>query len=307
METINKCSTNDHVIKLGNGKFIRVRETLPKEETYDRNNTIIIASGFARRMDHFAGLAEYLSSNGFHVIRYDSLYHVGLSSGSINEFTMSAGKESLLFVINWLNSRNITKFGLIASSLSARIAYEVAQDINLSFLVTAVGVVNLRDTLERAFKYDYLQLGIKDLPDELNFKGHKLDAEIFVTDCFNNNWETFESTKEKTKNLEIPMILFTANRDDWVKEDEVIELVNNIKSNKSMIYSLIGSSHDLSENLVVLRNFYQSVTRAAIALDNGSTVIDIEFIEPQFERLTAVTVNERRLKNKIEGESVSVV
>nr|BAF93450.1 acyl transferase [Shewanella woodyi] len=294
-------STVDHVIKLEKGKTIRVWETFPKDNSLVKNNTILIASGFARRMDHFAGLAEYLSSNGFHVIRYDSLHHVGLSSGNINEFSMTIGKKSLLTVIEWLKGRHINKLGLIAASLSARIAYDVANEIDLSFLVTAVGVVNLRDTLERALKYDYLQLPIEDLPEDLDFEGHNLGSEIFVTDCFKHHWDTFNSTKNKMKDLNIPFIAFTANDDSWVKQNEVLELIESLNPEKCKLYSLIGSSHDLGENLVVLRNFYQSVTKAAIALDKGSLNLDINIIEPKFEDITSVTVKERRLKHNIES------
>lgn len=306
MENTNIVSTIDHVISLESGKTIRVWETLPKENTLKKNSTILIASGFARRMDHFAGLAEYLSCNGFHVIRYDSLHHVGLSSGNINEFSMSIGKDSLLTVIEWLKGRNIEKLGLIAASLSARIAYEIANEIDLSFLVTAVGVVNLRDTLERALKYDYLQMSIEDLPEDLDFEGHNLGSEVFVTDCFKHNWDTLDSTINKVRNLNIPFIAFTANDDTWVKQNEVLVMLNSINSEKCKLYSLIGSSHDLGENLVVLRNFYQSVTKAAIALDNESVDLDVEIIEPRFEEITSVTVKERRLKNQIENESLEL-
>ncbi|WP_375320259.1 acyl transferase [Aliivibrio logei] len=303
MENTDTFSTIDHVITLVNGQTIRVWETLPKENTERKNNTILIASGFARRMDHFAGLAEYLSSNGFHVIRYDSLHHVGLSSGDINEFSMTIGKNSLLTVIDWLNERGINNLGLIAASLSARIAYEIANEIDISFLVTAVGVVNLRDTLERALKYDYLQLAIHDLPEDLDFEGHNLGSEIFVTDCFKYQWDTLDSTINKMKNSDVPFIAFTANDDNWVKQDEVITLINTLDPTKCKLYSLIGSSHDLGENLVVLRNFYQSVTKAAMALDKGSLDLDVIIIEPKFEEVTSVTVKERRLKSQIENES----
>nr|AEK79971.1 myristoyl-ACP-specific thioesterase [Aliivibrio logei] len=302
METI--FSTIDHVISLENDKTLRVWETLPKENTLKKNNTILIASGLARRMDHFAGLAEYLSSNGFHVIRYDSLHHVGLSSGNINEFSMTIGKDSLLTVIDWLKGRNIENLGLIAASLSARIAYEIANEIDLSFLVTAVGVVNLRDTLERALKYDYLQLPIEQLPEDLDFEGHNLGSEVFVTDCFKHQWDTLDSTINKMKDLDIPFIAFTANDDNWVKQSEVLDLLTSLNSEKCKLYSLIGSSHDLGENLVVLRNFYQSVTKAAIALDHGSLDLDVNMTEPRFEDITSVTVKERRLKNQIENESL---
>lgn len=305
MKSENNSVPIDHVIKVNNDQYIRVWETIPKNQDDKRNNTIVIASGFARRMDHFAGLAEYLSTNGFHVIRYDSLNHVGLSSGEIDRFSMSVGKKSLLTVIDWLKSEHgIDQIGLIASSLSARIAYDIVADVNLSFLITAVGVVNLRNTLEQALKYDYLKMEIDEIPEDLNFDGYNLGSKVFVTDCFENNWDTLDSTINKTKNLNFPFIAFVANDDSWVQQHEVEELMNNINSDKTKIYSLIGSSHDLGENLIVLRNFYQSITKAAIALDSNLLGLASEIVEPQFEALTIATVNERRLKNTIKSKSL---
>ncbi|SKC31590.1 Acyl transferase [Photobacterium piscicola] len=303
MKSENNSIPIDHIIKVDNERHIRVWETIPKNQCDKRNSTIVIASGFARRMDHFAGLAQYLSTNGFHVIRYDSLNHVGLSSGEIDKFSMSVGKESLLTVIDWLKSEyGIFQVGLIASSLSARIAYDIVTDVNLSFLITAVGVVNLRNTLEKALKYDYLQMDIDEIPEDLDFDGYNLGSKVFVTDCFENNWDTLDSTINKTKNLNFPFIAFIANGDNWVQQQEVEELIRNISSDKTKIYSLIGSSHDLGENLIVLRNFYQSITKAAIALDSNLVGLVSEITEPQFETLTIVTVNERRLKNKIQSK-----
>ncbi|WP_413525152.1 activated long-chain acyl hydrolase LuxD [Photobacterium phosphoreum] len=305
MKSENNSVPIDHIIKVNNDQYIRVWETIPKNQDDKRNNTIVIASGFARRMDHFAGLAEYLSTNGFHVIRYDSLNHVGLSSGEIDQFSMSVGKKSLLTVIDWLKSEHgIDQIGLIASSLSARIAYDIVADVNLSFLITAVGVVNLRNTLEQALKYDYLKMEIDEIPEDLNFDGYNLGSKVFVTDCFENNWDTLDSTINKTKNLNFPFIAFVANDDSWVQQHEVEELMNNINSDKTKIYSLIGSSHDLGENLIVLRNFYQSITKAAIALDSNLLGLASEIVEPQFEALTIATVNERRLKNTIKSKSL---
>ncbi|KOY60782.1 acyl transferase [Photorhabdus heterorhabditis] len=306
MENKSRYKTIDHIIGVEENKEIHVWETLPKENSPKRKNTLIIASGFARRMDHFAGLAEYLSQNGFHVIRYDSLHHVGLSSGTIDEFTMSIGKQSLLAVVDWLNTRNINNLGMLASSLSARIAYASLSEIHVSFLITAVGVVNLRYTLERALGFDYLSLPIDELPDNLDFEGHKLGAEVFARDCFDSGWEDLTSTINSMMHLDVPFIAFTANNDDWVKQDEVITLLSSMGSQQCKIYSLLGSSHDLGENLVVLRNFYQSVTKAAIAMDNGRLDIDVDIIEPSFEHLTIAAVNERRMKIEIENQAIAL-
>ncbi|NKC13057.1 MAG: acyl transferase [Gammaproteobacteria bacterium] len=306
METTSRWQTIDHVLDFGPEQTIRIWETPPKADTPNRYTTILVAAGFARRMDHFTGLVEYLSENGFRVIRYDSLNHVGLSTGNIDEFTMTAGKRSLLAVYAWLQGRGIDKIGLVAASLAARVAYEVIADIDLAFLVTAVGVVNLRDTLEKALGFDYLSLPLEDLPDALDFEGHRLGSEVFVRDCFQFDWHSLNSTIDKMSDFKSPFIAFTANNDDWVRQEEVMAFMTSIDNEQCKVYSLLGSSHDLSENLVVLRNFLQSVTKAAIALDNRQLDISLDIIEPQFEQITLAKVNERRLMRDIETQQAEM-
>lgn len=140
------------------------------------------------------------------------------------------------------------------------------------------------------------------MPDDLDFEGHNLGSKVFVTDCLKNEWDTLGSTFKAVQGLNIPFIAFTANGDSWVNQSDVEKMIDNIDTTQCKLYSLIGSSHDLGENLVVLRNFYESVTRAAVALDKGSLDLDIEIVEPGFEDLTSTTVKERRLRNKIENE-----
>nr|AFJ93056.1 acyl transferase [Candidatus Photodesmus blepharus] len=256
-------------------------------------------------MDHFSGLAEYLSSNGFRVVRYDSLDHVGLSTGSIDEFTMTVGKQSLLAVVRWLNDKNIYDIGLVAASLAARIAYEIISEVRLSFLITAVGVVNLRDTLKRALGLDYLNFPIGELPDDLEFEGHRLGAKAFVHDCYAHRWQDFSSTVQNVRGLCAPFITFIASNDSWVKKEEVFEMLSNISSDYK-VYSFFGASHNLGGNFVALRSFYQSITKAAIALEKGSLNLDADIYEPKFEQITVTTVNERRMRAQIENQSLAV-
>ncbi len=47
------------------------------------------------------------------------------------------------------------------------------------------------------------------------------------------------------------------------------------------------------------------MTKAAVSLDRQLVELVDEIIEPNFEDLTVITVNERRLKNKIENEIIN--
>ena len=65
-------------------------------------------------------------------------------------------------------------------------------------------------------------------------------------------------------------------------------MLGKIRSGNCKLHSLLGSAHDLGKSLFTLRNLYQSVTKAAIAMDGGSLEIDVDFVEPEFEQLTIV-------------------
>ena len=78
----NQCKTISHVLSVTNDQELHIWETPPNESVPPKNSAILIASGLAKRMDHFAGLAEYLSENGFYIpysIKVESIIVIKVS------------------------------------------------------------------------------------------------------------------------------------------------------------------------------------------------------------------------------------
>ena len=56
---------------------------------------VLLCPGFARRMSELAFPVAYALNNGAAVYRYDCLDHVGLSDGTIRDFSLSSMRDSM--------------------------------------------------------------------------------------------------------------------------------------------------------------------------------------------------------------------
>jgi acyl transferase len=265
-----------------------------------RRVPILVTSGFARRMSSFSPLAQYLAINGFEVFRYDPLDHIGLSSGEMKDFTLSTGLESMRLVVDWLRKeRELTTLGVVATSLSSRIAYRlIGTQPGFEFLVTAVGVTHVAATLKEVFGEDYSKWRPEDLPDYVEFeKRHRVNGPPFYRDGFENRWWGLEPTVEELRHCKVPIQAFLGNDDPWVKAEDVHQALAGDGSATRKISTLTGSGHDLGRNAAVAREFFCEMTRACIALsgtEQWST--GPELSEPSFEDISRRMIEERRLQ-----------
>ena len=282
-------------------QFLTVWKTPRNESAPERDSVILLAPGFGSRMDRQAGLALYLAHNGFDVYRYDPLNHVGLSSGEIEQHTMSLAMQSLELATDWLRGHERDqRVGLIANSLSARVAYQCIARLNVDYLVTTIGVVNLRDKLARALGDDYTVYDVDALPPTLLFEKHDIESYAFAKDGHDNDWFPLDATCRLVSESRVPLLAFSVEQDDWIKQDEVKRMLEHYTNAPRALFSLQGSSHDLNNHLVALRRLCQKVTLAAIGMDADSQAVQLgtELDEPSFEDITVRAVQERRTYQK---------
>jgi len=310
MDTVND-SDNEHnrltdpelvfqtfELPAGDGRQITVWRSANLDRAL-RAAPILIAPGFGRRMSAFSPLAHYLALNGFEVIRYDPLDHVGSSSGDMVDFTMSTSLESMRIVADWmLNERGFDGIGIVATSLSARVAYRLVSTMKrIRFLVTAVGVTNLRSTLENAFGEDYCPWALDKLPKYVQFeKQHQIDTARFHQDCTEHDWWRLEGTVEELRDCPVPVVTFIGSEDTWVRESDVRAAFDGSRSGSRFIYTLAGSGHYLGHNAAIARQFFREITRASIMLNEGLSDLGEIEREPSFSALTQQSIHERRLQ-----------
>jgi acyl transferase len=140
-----------HETRLGDGRRVAIWTVAPAAGPI-HPLPIVVGAGFCRRMHHFAPVALYGAYNGFRVCRYDPVNHVGLSDGELWNFTLGDSCDSLRAAIDWTFERTGQRPAVVATSLTARMAYQVAAETDrVARVITAVGVVNVRATLARVF------------------------------------------------------------------------------------------------------------------------------------------------------------
>ncbi len=285
---MSKIAFEQHETRLADGRRIAIWTITPTDGPC-HPLPLVVGAGFARRMHHFAAVALYGAYNGFQVIRYDPVNHVGLSEGEMWDFTLSESHESLRAVIDWTFERTGQRPAVVATSLTARMAYQIAAETDrVSRVITAVGVVNVRATLAKVFGQDY---STEPVPVAV-FEGKKISGPRFLDDAHAKNWWSLASTTAFLQRVQQPVTTFIGTEDDWVDPADVNAAFSDHPAGPRRILSLERAPHDLSRDPAVARTFFLLMLEELLgALDITSKPID-----PPFEALMEQSLVERRLQ-----------
>jgi acyl transferase len=261
--------------------------------------TILLGAGFGRRMSDSAALALYLCHNGFRVYRYDPLCHRGMSDGDIIDHTMTVGYTSLTAALDWICQREDSRVGVFAMSLSARLAYRLAaRDRRVAFLISAAGVVHLRDTLRRVNDgVDYAGWPRSDLPPVLNIERQPVRPALFLDDARAHDWLTLEGTCADFAQIRVPIITFHGDSDPWVQLADVKRAFAQGDATARELVEMRATAHDLARNAAIARTVLSRVTAAALELAGSPSTAD----EPSFDGL----VRRRLLESRLQREPVA--
>lgn len=287
-----------HDIEMGRDRKLIIWSNRAKPSSIESRGVILLAPGFVRKMTHLSHLALYLTQAGFDVYRYDPINHVGLSSGTVREFLMTSGLESMESAISWLKEiQGHSRVGIVATSLSARLAYRLVgkNDQDVDFLITGVGVVNLQVSLTEIFGEDYLSFLEEDLPEYVKFENNEIRAASFVRDCHINNWATIKSTIHDIRSASVPICSISGTDDLWVKYGDVEKALRFASHKDSMLISAVGGKHDVALNPSLARLFLLELTRMAIRLSEKTGGRETDYTEPSYQHLLAQSLYEKRL------------
>jgi acyl transferase len=262
-----------------------------------QRGVMLITPGFARRMDHLCALAMNLADNGIDVYRYDPLDHVGLSDGEITHYSLSTGLSSLRAVAAWMReTQSVRSMGLIAVSLGAPVAYRyAAEDSLVAFVISAVGVVNVKRTLRQVWDLDFPAMAPHEMPLFAEFEGHYIDPRPFCAAAHRDDWWTLDSTISVLRRLRQPIVCFAGLDDDWVDPADLQVAFERGGGGPRRIVQLEHCAHDLGRNFAAARIFFHGVNCAILELlqvEGGAIV------ESSFERITHQALVERRMNRR---------
>jgi acyl transferase len=277
-----------HDTRLADGRRIAIWTVAPAEGPC-HPLPLVVGAGFARRMHHFAAVALYGAYNGFYVCRYDPVNHVGLSDGDMWDFTLTESRDSLRAAIDWTFEKTGQKPAVVATSLTARMAYQIAAETDrVARVITAVGVVNVRATLAKVFGQDY---STHPVPIA-EFEGKKISGGRFLDDAHAQNWWSLAGTTAFLQRVQQPVTTFVGTEDDWVDPADVNAAFSDQPGGPRRILSLERAPHDLSRDPAVARTFFLLMLEELL----GACRVDAKPVDPPFEALMDQSLVERRIQ-----------
>ena len=262
---------------------------------------VILCPGYGETKRDTLSTSYYLVKNGFNCIRYDATDHVGESDGEIANTTLTKLKKNLVSTLDYLEKAfAVNKVGVVATSLAKRMAIKAAaEDKRIAFLCGMVGVVNLQDTLKSIYKEDMVGAFLKgEKWGPTDMLGHKVIFENFLGSAVKDDFHSLESTFKDVSTLDIPIVFLVAEKDVWVRAEEVRLVFEKTKGKIKEFHIIPEVMHQLQENpkiaQLVLKQIVVSCTKYLMNKELGMN----EVIEPNLREIA--------VQNRIEKERLKL-
>ncbi|MFA5069336.1 MAG: methyltransferase domain-containing protein [Candidatus Omnitrophota bacterium] len=280
-------------------------------KTNDRcSDFIIIPPGYGETKRDAITLSYYLVCNGFNVLRYDASDHVGESEGDIFYTTLPKMKDDILSSLDYLQKRfGCDKAGIVATSLAKRVALKAAsEDTRISFLLGLVGIVNLRSTLEAVYNQDLIGIveSYKDKSfDVAEVLGYEVSRE-FPRTAIEGKYHDLQSTRDDIKRLKIPFVFIVAEKDTWVRLEDVKLVFESSANTKKELYIMKDTLHLIYENPKSVRSVLKQVVVSCGRYMLDKQIGDPDIVEPGLRQIAQQNkIEKMRLRRltKISKES----
>lgn len=268
--------------KSADGRLIK--GYLDRKDSVDRNGPfIIISPGYAETKRDYISTSYYLVNNGFTVLRYDCLNHLGESDGEIVNFTLLDMEVSMVSAIDFLEKKfGVNKIGVIASSLSGRTAFKVAaKEKRVEYLISLTSVVDLKNTVSSVYKEDLItgyskgkRWGVIDM------LGFELKDD-FLKEVIKNGYEDLQTTINDIKKIEVPIYYLVAGNDAWIKYEDVVSVYKNTKNSNSQLIKIPNALHQIQENPRLAQLTILKIVKACCDYAKNHDMRGKEMCQPQ--------------------------
>ncbi|ULA59456.1 MAG: hypothetical protein LZF60_130060 [Nitrospira sp.] len=234
----------------------------PRAEQAAEAPIIVLAPGYGESKRDYVPLAYYLAGNGFHVVRYDNVNHVGESDGLVTQFRledMEADLETVLdHVAHQWPGRPI---GLVATSLAGRVALKVAGKVSHVRLLTLInGIMDVRHTLQAVHQEDLIGEHLAGVhKGVVNIMGLTIDADRWLAHAVQGNYADLLTTQHDAARLRTPVVLFHAEQDAWVDPGSIERVTEAIGPYLRHSFVVPGALHRLQESPRKARAVYRQI------------------------------------------------
>ncbi|HQR15094.1 MAG TPA: alpha/beta fold hydrolase [Nitrospira sp.] len=223
---------------------------------------VVLAPGYGESKRDYVPLAYYLAGNGFHVVRYDNVNHVGESDGLVTQFRledMEADLETVLdHVAHQWPGRPI---GLVATSLAGRVALKVAGKVPHVRLLTVInGIMDVRHTLQAVHQEDLIGEHLAGVhKGVVNIMGLTIDADRWLAHAVEGNYADLLTTQCDAARIRTPVVLFHAEQDAWVDPASIEQVTKAIGPYLRHSFVVPGALHRLQESPRKSRAVYRQI------------------------------------------------
>jgi hypothetical protein len=224
------------MIPNGNGDWIFAIASRTRSKT-SRGNVLLIPPYAVNSHEYFL-FSYYLLANGFNVLRFDGINNVGFSSGTIEHYTLGQLEADLSLVVDtFFNTGEIFETDdlhliMASQSLSFPVAlkYSLRND-RVSRIISVVGVVNVKDTVERIMErsLDCYVTRLPGAPLHGRIFGHLTAAQRFVDDAIKNSYFRLSDMISCFQKLRRPVYMVSSKTDEYVQFDDVIKCKDYIE------------------------------------------------------------------------------
>lgn len=280
-------------VRTASGQQVAVWRSAPEEMT-DQTPVVVLSAGFARRMRDVSGMALCLARNHALVYRFDSVNHLGLSDGEIEDFSLGGLYESLAAVVELARStegRSNVKVVTLSLSLIAAL-WLAAGDSEIDGITAISGVVDGRATLNRVIGQNYVDVSREELPSRVEVLGHSVDPFGIWQDNQTTGILSMDTTVGHLNSVRSPVANFVASEDPWVDIDECQAVFTAGAAGPRTVVRLPYSGHDLGRNPVATTTILERMTE--IVLGSEDSTQSAKPIMPLFNEFLEVRVAERR-------------
>lgn len=234
----------------------------PRTEVADDAPIVVLAPGYGEGKRDYVALAYYLASNGFHVVRYDNVNHVGESDGVVTEFRLEDMELDLGTVLNYVAGKWPGRsIGLVATSLAGRVALKVTGETShVKLLVLINGIMDVRHTLQSVHQEDLIGEHLAGMrKGVVNILGLTIDADHWLAQAVHGNYADLATTERDAERLRTPVVLFHAEHDAWVDPSSIRTVVTAVGPYLRHSYVVPGALHRLQESPRKARMVYRQI------------------------------------------------
>ncbi|MBX3344450.1 MAG: alpha/beta fold hydrolase [Nitrospira sp.] len=223
---------------------------------------VILAPGYGESKRDYVPLAYYLAGNGFHVVRYDNVNHVGESDGLVTQFRLEDMETDLETVLDYVAGQWPGRpIGLVATSLAGRVALKVTGRVpHVRLLMLINGIMDVRHTLQAVHQEDLIGEHLGGVrKGVVNILGLTIDADRWLAHAVQAGYADVATTQRDAERLRTPVVLFHAEQDAWVDPASIAAVAEAMGPNLRHSFEVPGALHRLQESPRKARTVYRQI------------------------------------------------